>query len=212
MAEKKAAEKKAADNKKEMSDEELANQSLEQVQKSIKTNRILFISLVVVMALVLSILITTTVVINVQMSNRREVPAEEFAEQLATLDSQLEHLVALHNSEAKVYFNFQDSLQIIRESYTHEKVNEVRRQLAERERDQQKLLQLMQENASSLAAMIPGSRDWTSAYSKKIEDAVKLSQKREKALKEAMAALDDASKPAAKQEQKNNAPASQTKK
>ena len=179
----------AADKTADGDEQEEGNKDLLNLQKSIKTVRTIFVSLLVTMAVVVSILITSVVVINIQLATRREVPSEEFAEKLTALESHLEHLVEIHNSEAKVYFKFQDSLAEVKEQYTREQVNELRRQLTDRERDQRKLLALMEESASSLAAMMPGDRDWTAAYSKKINEAQKASEQREKMLKEAMAAI-----------------------
>lgn len=176
-----------ADEEGKSSDGDQEEQRAEALQKSIKINRILLIALVSLMFLVLSVLGASFMVINGQMAERREVPTEEFDEELVNLKSHLEHLVTLHNSEAQVYFDFQDTLATVKESYTHQKVNDMRQLLIDREKDHQKLLQLMEENASSLASMISGSREWTGSYSKKINDAVQLSQTREKSLKQAMA-------------------------
>lgn len=182
----------AADNKAEDEEqEEGGNKDLLALQKTIKTTRTIFVSLLVMVAVVISILITSVVVINIQLATRREVPSQEFAEKLTALESHLEHLIEIHNSEARVYFKFQDSLNAVKEKYTHEQINELRRQLTDRERDQRKLLALMEESASNLAEMIPGERGWTVEYSKKIAEALKASEEREKTLKTTMATIVD---------------------
>ncbi len=159
---------------------------LAKLEKAIKTNRTLFFSTLVCAAVIISILITSVLVINLQLANRREVPAEEFADLLEELQSHLTHLSAIHNSEAKVYFEFEDSLADIKTLYQDDKINELRQLLVEREKDTRKLLDLMNEGSSSLANMSPGSREWTKNFGQKLAAEKKLSQMREDALSKAM--------------------------
>lgn len=161
-------------------------QELAKLQASLKTNRRLLHGMLAVAAIIVSVLITSLIVVSVQLSGRRDVPTEEFAAELETLRMHLKHLVELHNAEAKVYFDFQDRLDELEQLYSHEDVNQLRRSLTERERDHRKLLALMAESTNSLALMMPGSREWTRAFGEEISAAAKLSDEREKAIKEAM--------------------------
>jgi hypothetical protein len=180
---------------KDEDDQDEGSAELKKLEKAIKTNRTMFFSLLVCAAVIISILITSVLVINFQLANRREVPAEEFADLLAELDKHLVHLSAIHNSEAKVYFEFQDSLADIKTLYQHEKINELRQLLVEREKDSRKLLDLMAEGTNSLANMAPGSREWTKAFSQKVIAEKQQSQTREKALLESMKIEKQASTP-----------------
>ena len=167
-------------------DQDEGNAELKKLQKAIKTNRTMLFSLLVCAAVIISILITSVFVINLQLSNRREIPSEEFADLLLELDTHLKHISAIHNSEAKVYFEFQDSLDEIKALYQHEKINELRELMIAREKDNRKLLDLMAEGTQSLARMSPGSRDWSTAYEKKTSAEKLKSQQREKNLMESM--------------------------
>ena len=171
---------------KDNEDKDAEGSELAKLEKALKTNRTLFFSLLVCSAIIVSILITSVLVINIQLANRREVPAEEFAELLEQLDSQLKHLSAIHNSEANVYFEFEDSLADIKMLYQHEKINELRQQLIEREKATRKLLDLMAQGTANLANMAPGSRAWTDQYAQKVSEEKEQSQQREEALKTAM--------------------------
>ena len=78
-------------------DQDGGNKEVEKLERAIKTNRTLFFVLLACSAVIISILITSVLVINIQLSNRREVPTEEFAELLEEMDSHLQHLAAIHN-------------------------------------------------------------------------------------------------------------------
>ncbi|GAB1261166.1 hypothetical protein [Aurantivibrio plasticivorans] len=159
---------------------------LKKLQKSAKTTRTLFFSVLVTLLVIISILITSVVVINIQLSKRNEVPSEEFAEQLATLNSQLEHISVLHNSEAKVYFDFQDTLDEVKALYTTEEINLLRQQMMSQEQDRRKMLDIMASGHESIAAMMPGNRRWVEEFKKTVAAAKKRSLEREKAIKESM--------------------------
>lgn len=166
--------------------EDEGNAEQKKLQKAIKTNRTMLFSLLVCSAVIISILITCVLVINLQLSNRREIPSEEFADLLAELDSHLQHVSAIHNSEAKVYFEFQDSLDEIKTLYQHEKINQLRELLIAREKDNRKLLDLMAESNKNLALMLPGSRAWATEFDKKAEAEKQRSKKREDTIAESM--------------------------
>ncbi|GAB1256526.1 hypothetical protein NBRC116494_10280 [Aurantivibrio plasticivorans] len=159
---------------------------LKKLQKSAKTTRTLFFSVLVTLLVIVSILITSVVVINIQLSKRNEVPSEEFAEQLATLNSQLEHISVLHNSEARVYFDFQDTLDEVKALYTTEEINLLRQQMMSQEQDRRKMLDIMASGHESIAAMMPGNRRWVEDFKKTAAAAKKRSLDREKAIKESM--------------------------
>lgn len=150
---------------------------------SIKTNRNLVFGLFGFIVVVASILLTSVLMINGQMSSRREVPSEEFAEQLDELNSHLSHLIAIHNSEAKLYFTFEEELAAVKAIYQNEKINGLRRLLVQREADHRKLLELNSEGVSSLASMVPGSRAWTKNYKAKVQETSTLSLRREAEIK-----------------------------
>ncbi len=164
-------------------DKDEGGKALQKLEGSAKTIRTLFVSTLIVGAVLVSVLITGVVVLNLQLSNRNEVPAEAFAEQLALLESYRQHLITVHNAEAKAYYEFQDSLQTVVDQYEHESVNQLRRFMTERERDHRKLLELMSRSVDSLAQMQRGSRQWTEAYAKQVEEALKRSQEQEKQIK-----------------------------
>ena len=167
-------------------EEEGAGSELKKLQRSLKTTRTMFFSVLVTLLVIVSILITSVVVINIQLAKRNEVPSEEFAEQLATLNSQLEHISVLHNSEAKVYFDFQDTLDKVKALYTTEEINQLRHQMINQEQDRRRLLDIMAAGHESLAAMMPGNRSWVQDFQKTTEAAKLRSLEREKAIKEAM--------------------------
>ena len=162
---------------------------LETLQRALKLNRRMLLGLLATAAVIVSVLLTSLVVINIQLSGRRDVPAEEFAMELEELRSHLQHLVEIHNSEALVYFDFQDRLDELQELYGQEQINQLRQTLVEREQDHQELLKLIGEGAGALAVMIPGPRDWTKPYQNQIDAARTLSEQRATAIKEAMAPL-----------------------
>lgn len=155
----------------------------DKLSASIKTNRNLVFGLFGFIVVVASILVTSVLMINGQMSSRREVLSEEFADQLEELESHLSHLVAIHNSEAKLYFTFEDELAAVKAIYQNEEINGLRQLLVQREADHRKLLALSSEGTSSLASMVPGSRAWTKGYEVKVQAASAVSLQREAAIK-----------------------------
>jgi len=167
-------------------DNDEGSKELSRLEKKIKTIRTMFFSLLVCAAVIISILITSVLVINLQLANRREIPAEDFADLLQELDTHLKHLSTIHNAEAQAYFTFQDSLAEIKDLYQHDKINTLRQALVEREQDTRQLLEIMQNGISSLANMSPGSRQWTTVYAEQVKKAQTVSSQREKALRQSM--------------------------
>jgi len=155
----------------------------DKLSASIKINRNLVFGLFGFIVIVTAILVTSVLMINGQMSSRREVLSDEFADQLAELDSHLSHLIAIHNSEAKLYFTFEEELAAVKAIYQNEKINGLRQLLVQREADHRKLLELNSEGTSSLASMVPGSRAWTKNYKVQIQVARALSLQREAEIK-----------------------------
>lgn len=167
-------------------DKDEGSKEIARLEKKLKTNRTLFFSLLVSAAVIISILITSVLVINLQLANRNEIPAEDFAELLQELDTHLKHLSTIHNAEAQAYFAFQDSLMEIKDLYQHDKINTLRQALVEREQDTRQLLSVMQNGITSLANMSPGSRQWTTTYATQVKKAQEVSAKREKMLRQSM--------------------------
>ncbi len=174
--------------KEESEEQEEVLSEADKLSASIKTNRNLVFGLFGFTVIVVSILVTCVLVINGQMSSRREVLSEEFTEQLDELNLHLNHLIAIHNSEAKLYFEFTDELEAVRKIYQDEKINGLRQLLAQREVDHRSLLELSLESTSNLATMVPGSRVWTKNYSEKVQDAVSVSKQREADIKASIVA------------------------
>lgn len=173
-----------ADEKDDAQGGELSD--VELLEKAIKTNRTLFVILLVLTLVIVSILGTAVFTINKQMANRTQVPTEDFAELLQELDTNLQHLNAIHNAEAQVYFDFQDSLQTVRDLYDHEKINNLRMALIEREQDTRVLMDLMSSGMASLSRMHSGSRQWTNDFAKQVADEKDKSNEREETLRQSL--------------------------
>ena len=127
----------AVDDRDELSEEE---QKLELLFAQVKFNRRMLIILSVFGAIMVSVLLTSTIIFSVRISSPIQVPKQAFATQLKEINVQLDHLIEMHNQRSLSYSDFDRQLNVIRSSFSDERLQVYRELLIEREQMQRDIL------------------------------------------------------------------------
>ena len=158
-------------------DDVLAN-----IQGEMKHNRKILIGLVILATITTSILASSAGFLMSQLWNPIEVPSAKFDRDLSGLNESIAKLLKQQQVQSASYDTFQASLEQVTASYSNKAMIDLRMLLAERERDNRKLLSLLGASVGDISLMAPGPKETSQVFRKSIEKLLKESEQREKDL------------------------------
>lgn len=177
MADKESAEQGQPMNPGEM---------LQQVDKQVKSNKFILSSVLVVLAIVVSVMATGMTVMFVKLTDLSAAVAEaeddSMDEQFVALEKQLLLLADYRKSELKKITAYTKQLEKISSVCDLEKAEPYRKFLTSREKDYQDFIAAMKNGTNSLAGMSRGEKKWLQEYNKQMAKLLQQSKSRQQEL------------------------------
>lgn len=146
-------------------------QRLSLLEAKVGKNRTVILIVAITMIVILSVSFTV-LILKLLHVDEPYAPLSAFDEQKAAIQLLRTELEKQNGAIANLTLTYQ-----------HSQVATFQKTMIEQEQSYQEFLATLKLGMFDLAKMIPGSRTWLEVYNEKIDDGVKLSKQREKALK-----------------------------
>lgn len=168
------AEKERPDDQEELSEE----QRISLLEKSVTTNKVVL--LILALTLIVAISVTLTTMIISSMTEDSSLGEEEaFIQMQQELTALKEQVAAQQATIAKA----EQSYGKLKGLLNNSSAPTFQRILLQQEKSYQEYIKSMKSGMYDLAHMVPGSRTWLELYSEQMNNALTLSQQRERELK-----------------------------